>query len=91
MAELAKPQPDWEALPAPIVSYAPSAGTIFIKTGAPLIEGEEIAEGITVFYKGEDDSEVVGIMINGAEVVLKPFVDAILAKYGKSKPVAGEA
>ncbi len=91
MAELAKTQPNWEALPAPIVSYAPAAGTIFIKTGAPVIEGQEIAQGITVFYKSENDNEVVGIMINGAEVVLKPFVDAILAKYGKSKPVAGEA
>ena len=43
MAELAKTQLDWEALPAPTVSYAPAAGTIFIKTGAPVIEGEEIA------------------------------------------------
>ena len=91
MAEIAETQPDWGVLPAPIVSYAQSAGTIFIKTGAPLIEGKEIAQGITVFYESENDNEVVGIMVNGAEVVLKPFVDAVLAKYEESKSVAGEA
>ena len=91
MAELAKDPSDREALPPPLVSFAPGAGTIFIETGNPLIEGEEIAQGITVFYQGEGRNEVVGIMINGAEMVLKPFVDAVLAKYEESKSVAGEA
>ena len=90
MPDLAKPQPEGAGLPAPIVSFAPAAGAIFIETGAPLVEGEEIAQGITVFYQGEDDSRVVGIMITGAEAVLKPFVDDVLAKNGPFPPGAGE-
>ena len=63
------------------VSYLVS-DTPFIQTSRPFIEGKEIAQGITVFYDKENENEVVGIMIDHAETVLKPFVEAILANRG---------
>ena len=67
------------------VGYASEGDTIFIQTGKQVRDGEEIAEGIVVLYDGEDGNNVVGITISGAEGVLKPFVDAILIKYGLSE------
>ncbi len=74
----------WEMEPS--VQYYPDTQTLHIENGRPLTEGEDIAKGITVFYAkapGEpDECEVSGITIEWAEHLLKPFVDAILAKYG---------
>ena len=51
--------------------------------GKPFGDGETIAKGLVVFYDRENESEVVGLCIEfDAETVLKPFVNAILAKYG---------
>lgn len=74
-------------MPEAAVGYASEGDTIFIQTGQPVCDGEEIAPGIVVLYAQEDGSKVVGITIMGAEGLLKPFVDAILAKYGPA--VAG--
>lgn len=73
-----------EALPEAAVGYAVEGDTIFIQTGKQVLDGEEIAPGIVVLYDEEDGNDVVGITIMGAEGVLKPFVDAILTKYGQS-------
>ncbi len=83
MAEPAVNFPDLELLDKAVVSYLQS-DTLFIQTNKPFLEGEEIAQGVTVFYDRENENEVVGMMIDHAETVLKPFVDAILAKHGVS-------
>ena len=48
-----------------------------------------MAEGIVVHYNRDDETvppdeavRAVAIFIDGAEVALKPFVDAILEKHG---------
>ena len=88
MAESKVNHHDLEPLPKAIVEYVPGGpglGALFIQTPKPFLDGEEIAQGITVFYDKEDEDKVVGMMISDAEAVLSPFVDAILAKYGLSR------
>ena len=84
MAESVANHPEMESLQSANVSYLAS-DTLFIQTDKPFVEGEEIAQGVTVFYGKENPNEVVGVMIDGAEAALKPFVDAVLAKRGQSK------
>ena len=72
-----------EPLEKAVISYLES-DTLFIQTTKPFIEGEEIAQGVTVFYDKDNENEVVGMMIDHAETLLKPFVDAILEKHGGS-------
>ena len=74
----------WELEPS--VLYYTDTQTLVIENGRPRTEGEDIAKGITVFYANPQaepgEYEVSGITIEWAEHLLKPFVDAILAKYG---------
>ena len=70
------------------VFYHPELAALYIQNGKPFREGEEIARGVTVFYDLENECEVVAVHIDAAEAVLRPFVDAILAKYGASPPPA---
>ena len=81
MAEPAMKVVELEPLEKPSVSYLKS-DTLFVQTSKPFLDGEEIAQGVTIFYNKEHPDEVVGFMIDHAETVLKPFVDAILAKHG---------
>ena len=70
-------------LPEPRAEYFPEEGILYIDNGRPFGEGETIAKGLVVFYDRENECEVAGLCIEfDAETVLKPFVDAILAKYG---------
>ncbi len=67
------------------VEYDPKAQILRIENGQSSQVGEEIAEDVIVHYDKDDDhapASAVAIRIDRAEVVLKPFVDAILAKYG---------
>ena len=67
------------------VGYDQQGQILRIENGQFSEVGEEIAEDVTVHYDKDDDhapASVVAIRIDRAEVVLKPFVDAILAKYG---------
>ena len=74
--------------PEPVVRYFPETQSLWIESGKQLGEGETIASGVVVFYNKEDDTLAEGVRIEFAEHVLKPFVDAIIAKYGaKPKPV----
>lgn len=78
-------QPAWDpALPAQ-VEYIPESQVLFIENGQDSVVGDDFAEHIIVYY-GEDDvtasASLTAIRIDHAEYVLKPFVDAILAKYG---------
>ena len=77
--------PIWESQPPAQVDYNPEYQVLLIETGQVSEVGEEIAEYIVVHYDKDDDhapSSAVAIRIDCAEHVLKPFVDAILAKYG---------
>ena len=74
-----------EPLPKAKVIYEPEYQVLYIANGQPDAVGEEMANGVLVLYdKDVDDAptSAVAIRIDCAEVVLKPFVDAILAKYG---------
>ena len=85
MAKSAKSMMDQD-VPDPIVTYYPDEGVLYVETGKPFGEGETIAKNVVVFYDRENKCEVVGVCIEfGADVVLKPFVDAILAKHGVSR------
>lgn len=79
----------WETLPNADVQYSPETQTLYISNGQPARMGEEIARWVVIFTdedpeadKSVNDACPVSIQIDAAETVLKPFVDAILAKYG---------
>ena len=80
-------QPDWKpALPAQ-VEYIPESQVLFIENGRESAVGDDFAEHIIVHYDNDDvaaPASLTAIRIDQAEYVLKPFVDAILAKYGVS-------
>ena len=84
-------QPDWKpALPAQ-VEYIPESQVLFIENGQGSAVGDDFAEHIVVHYDNEDvatPASLTAIRIDHAEYVLKPFVDAILAKYGVSVDAA---
>ena len=69
----------------PLVKYYPETETLYVTNGKPLGEGDNVAKDVVVFYDQENECEVVGLYIECAELVLKPFVDAVLAKHGVSK------
>ena len=85
-----------EPEPLPTVVYSPHSQVLSIENGTPSEVGEEMTAQVVVFYdKDVDDAHAsaVAIRIDCAEYVLKPFVDAILAKYGiqpDQQPVANE-
>lgn len=70
----------------PNVLYFPDTRTLVIENGERRAEGEHVAKGVMVFYAATEGAEldhvVSGITIENAEMTLKPFVDALLAKYG---------
>ena len=83
----------WESLPNAEVKYSPESQTLYISNGKPARIGEEIAKWVVVFTdespESDDNAEAnsaVAIQIDDAEAVLKPFVDAILAKYAANPP-----
>ena len=68
-----------------MVKYYPETETLYITNGKPFGEGDNVAKDVVVFYDKENEREVVGLYIESAELVLKPFVDAIFAKHGVAK------
>ena len=69
----------------PMVKYYPDTDTLCITNGKPLGEGDDVCRDVVAFFDKENPSEVVGLTIECAEAVLKPFVEAILAKHGVTK------
>ena len=68
-----------EGLPALDVKYFPDTQTLSIYTDRECHEGETLGDGLVVFY--DSDDKVAGFLVTyDAETILKPFVDAILAK-----------
>lgn len=77
-----------ESMPPALVEYDPVGQILRIENGQKSAAGEEMSENVIVHYdKDEPDapSSAVAIRIDSAEHVLKPFVDAILAKYGLTR------
>ena len=71
-----------EPLPKPTVVYVAETEPLYIENGRVREDAEEMADGILVYYDRDDEASAVALNIERAEQVLKPFVDAILAKYG---------
>ena len=70
---------------ATLVEYYPDWQILFIETGQKSAAGEEFASDIIVHYDKDEDNEpsfVVAIHIDSAELLLRPFADKVLAKYG---------
>ena len=88
MAEPISVPQDIDALSEATVKYWAADQVLEILNGKSLGDGEEIAQFITVFYDRENENEVVAVRLDFAESVLKPFVDAILAKHGVSADAA---
>ena len=78
-------QVELEPLPKLLTEYYPDTRTLVLDTGAKWAEGEEIAHGLTVFY--DHDNNVVGFTLEATELILKPLLDAVMAKHrGESNP-----
>ena len=69
----------------PLVKYYADTETLCITNGRPMGEGDDICKDVVAFFDKDNPSEVVGLTIECAEEVLKPFVEAILAKHGVTK------
>ena len=76
--------PIWKSSRPAQVEYCPERNSLFIDSERAGVLGAEMAENVTIHYDKDDPDEqcsAVAIHIDNAEHVLKPFVDAILAKY----------
>ena len=77
---------EWTLAPYAEAVYDAVSQTLLIENGEACEVSKELAKDIHVLYgKDYDGGEwlaSVGLRIDHAETVLKPFVDAILAKYG---------
>ena len=74
-----------EAAPKAVVTYDEKADLLYISAGGPAPYGDTIANGVVMFYDRDPDeagASAVGMHVLAAEAVLKPFVDAMLRKYG---------
>lgn len=67
-----------EPLPEVEVFYTPETQTLSIQNGLRVKDGEEIARGLTAFYDAE--GSLVAIDLEAAELLLKPFLDAVRRK-----------
>ena len=84
--------PLWKSPPPARVEYNPERDSLFIDSGRTGVVGQEMAENIIVHYdkdKPDEQCSAVAFRIDGAERVLKPFVDAILKRHGVERE--GEA
>ena len=70
-----------ELLPLATVVYAPEAQILYLENGRIREVAEEMARRVLVYFDKENEDEAVAVRIDSAESVLKPFVDAILAKH----------
>ena len=71
-------QGELEPLPDILVEYYPDTETLVVETGGQRAEGEDIARGLTVFY--DHDNKVAGFTLESAELLLKPFVNAVAVR-----------
>ena len=74
-----------EVIPKAVVTYDEKADLLYISAGCLAPFGDTIANGVVMFYDRDPDeagASAVAMHVLAAEAVLKPFVDAILRKYG---------
>ena len=71
-----------ELPPLATVVYVPESQILYFENGRIREVAEEMARRVLVYFDKENEDEVVAVRIDSAESVLKPFVDAILAKHG---------
>ena len=70
-----------ELPPLATVVYVPEAQILYFENGRIREVAEEMARRVLVYFDKENEDEAVAVRIDSAESVLKPFVDAILAKH----------
>lgn len=77
---------EWLLAPFSEATYDAASQTLLVENGQPCTASKEMAQDVHVLYgrdyDGADWLASVGIRIDHAETVLKPFVDAILANHG---------
>lgn len=78
MAKPAVTRTEPEPLPEPVVKYYPDTQTLVVDNKRRILEGEDMAHGLTVFYDHQDN--VQGFTMESAEFLLKSFVAAIHAQ-----------
>ena len=68
------------SLPEVVVSYSPDIRRLSIQAGSPVKveDGEEVAQGLTALY--DKEGSLVAIDLDAAELLLKPFLDAVLRR-----------
>ena len=71
-----------EPVPMATVVYVPESQILYFENGQIRESAEEMARQILVYYDKEDENEAVAVRIDSAEVVLRPFVDAVLVQHG---------
>ena len=71
------------------VFYTPETQTLSIQNGLRVKDGEEIARGVTAFYDAE--GSLVAIDLESAELLLKPFLDAVMRKDKENWPLDSES
>ena len=82
-----------EPVPKAVVTYDEKADLLYISAGGVAPYGDTIANGVVMFYDRDPDeagASAVGMHVLAAEAVLKPFVDAILRKYGVTDVLAND-
>ena len=87
MAHPAVNQTGLEPLAQARVIYSPETQVLIIENGQRSEVAEEMAQDVVVFYDKDCDtaaSSAVAVRIDCAEHVLKPFIDAVLAKRGNA-------
>lgn len=83
MAHPVAPQTELEPLARARVLYNPETQVLIIENGQSSEIAEEMVQDVVVFYDRDDDTaptSAVAVRIDCAEHVLKPFIDAVLAK-----------
>ena len=63
------------------MEYTPETRTLSIHNGLWTSDGETITKELAVFYDAE--GHVAGFVLESAESLLEPFLDAILSKTGR--------
>ena len=84
---------EMESTPKAVVTYDEKADLLYISAGAPALYGDTIANGVVMFYDRDPDeagANAVAMHVLAAEAVLKPFVDAMLRKYGVTDVAASD-
>ena len=82
-----------EVAPKAVVTYDEKADLLYISAGGEAPYGDTIANGVVMFYDRDPDevgASAVGMHVLAAEAVLKPFVDAMLRKYGVGDVAAND-